>query len=236
MSSCGRASGSDSSAHRAPEKSTFVKLLKRQFDLDAGAHSSTGRTLRASRSIRCAAPSASWRRSRSCFTARSPENIAYGRPGARPAQIAEAARLAHAADFIDRLPLRYETLVGERGVKLSGGERQRVAIARAILAQTPILVLDEATSSLDSVAELHIRDAIETLTRGRTPRWSSPIACRPCGGSTASSFSIMAASSRTEAMTLAAAARGRRLSPPVRDADAGDAGDRRADVRRAGAA
>jgi ATP-binding cassette subfamily B protein len=92
----------------------------------------------------------------------------YGRPGAAPYEIAEAARLAHADIFIDRLADGYDTLVGERGVKLSGGERQRVAIARAILADAPILVLDEATSSLDSVSEFHIREAIEQLSAGRT--------------------------------------------------------------------
>ena len=79
------------------------------------------------------------------------ENIAYARPQASDAEIVRAARLAHAHGFIADLPDGYETLVGERGVKLSGGERQRVAIARAILADRPVLVLDEATSSLDSV-------------------------------------------------------------------------------------
>jgi ATP-binding cassette subfamily B protein len=85
-----------------------------------------------------------------------------------PGAIQKAASLAHADIFIDRLPKTYRTAVGERGVKLSGGERQRVAIARAILAATPILVLDEATSSLDSVSEALIRDAIAHLSAGRT--------------------------------------------------------------------
>ena len=91
-------------------------------------------------------------------------------PGPTPAtaQIEHAAMLAHAHGFIDRLPQGYATLVGERGVKLSGGERQRVAIARAILADRPILVLDEATSSLDSEAEQLIQDALEHLMAGRT--------------------------------------------------------------------
>ena len=78
------------------------------------------------------------------------ENIAYGRPGASMAAIEQAARLANAHEFILRLPKGYGTLVGERGVKLSGGERQRVALARAFLADAPVLILDEATSSLDS--------------------------------------------------------------------------------------
>jgi ATP-binding cassette, subfamily B, bacterial len=96
------------------------------------------------------------------------ENIAYGRPDATMAEIEAAARLAHADVFIERLPHRYATLVGERGVKLSGGERQRVALARAFLANAPILILDEATSSLDSESEALIQDAMHSLMRGRT--------------------------------------------------------------------
>ena len=96
------------------------------------------------------------------------ENIAYGRPGASQAEIEEAARQASAHDFICRLPKGYATMVGERGVKLSGGERQRVAIARAFLADAPILILDEATSSLDSESEVLIQQAMERLMVGRT--------------------------------------------------------------------
>jgi ATP-binding cassette subfamily B protein len=96
------------------------------------------------------------------------ENIAYGRPGASQEEIVNAARKAFADDFIRALPLGYDSLVGERGVKLSGGERQRVAIARAILADAPVLILDEATSSLDSISEHYIQMALEELMRGRT--------------------------------------------------------------------
>jgi ATP-binding cassette subfamily B protein len=96
------------------------------------------------------------------------DNIRVGRPGASDAAVREAARLAHAAEFIDALPDGYATLVGERGVKLSGGQRQRIAIARAILKDAPILVLDEATSSLDSESERLIQDALWTLMSGRT--------------------------------------------------------------------
>ncbi|HVG72782.1 MAG TPA: ABC transporter ATP-binding protein [Vicinamibacterales bacterium] len=96
------------------------------------------------------------------------DNIRVGHPGASDAAVREAARLAHAAEFIEALPNGYATLVGERGVKLSGGQRQRVAIARAILKDAPILVLDEATSSLDSESELLIQDALWTLMSRRT--------------------------------------------------------------------
>jgi subfamily B ATP-binding cassette protein MsbA len=96
------------------------------------------------------------------------ENIRYGRPDATLAQIKEVSRIAHADEFIEGFEKQYETVVGERGVKLSGGQRQRIAIARAILADPRILVLDEATSSLDSESEALIQDGLRSLRRGRT--------------------------------------------------------------------
>jgi ATP-binding cassette subfamily B protein len=96
------------------------------------------------------------------------ENISYARPDATADEIELAARRARAHDFIAKLPQGYRTLVGERGVKLSGGERQRVAIARAFLADAPILVLDEATSSLDVETEREVQAAMEELMVGRT--------------------------------------------------------------------
>ena len=96
------------------------------------------------------------------------ENIAYGKPGATKEDIEQSARIAHVDEFVDRFPEKYDTIVGERGVKLSGGQRQRVAIARAILADPRILLLDEATSSLDSESEAMIRDGLRSLRRGRT--------------------------------------------------------------------
>jgi len=96
------------------------------------------------------------------------ENIAYGKPDATQEEIEAVAQKAQAHDFISALPQEYDTLVGERGVKLSGGQRQRVAIARAMLKNSPILVLDEATSSLDSESEAAIQKALHILMEGKT--------------------------------------------------------------------
>jgi subfamily B ATP-binding cassette protein MsbA len=96
------------------------------------------------------------------------ENIAFAKPNATDEEIREVSRIAHCDEFIDQFPQQYDTIVGERGVKLSGGQRQRVAIARAILADPRILILDEATSSLDSESEAMIRDGLRSLRRGRT--------------------------------------------------------------------
>jgi ATP-binding cassette subfamily B protein len=96
------------------------------------------------------------------------ENIAYGRPGATEEEIRAAAERAHCHEFIARFPEGFDTLVGERGVKLSGGQRQRLAIARALLKDPAILILDEATSSLDSESEALIQRAFDALLEGRT--------------------------------------------------------------------
>ena len=96
------------------------------------------------------------------------ENIRFSRPHATAEEVQGVSRIAHCDEFIEKFPKKYETIVGERGVKLSGGQRQRVAIARAILADPRILILDEATSSLDSESEAMIQDGLRTLRRGRT--------------------------------------------------------------------
>ena len=96
------------------------------------------------------------------------ENIAYGRPEANRAEIIEAAKLANAHEFIEKMPEGYDTMVGERGVTLSGGQRQRIAIARAVIRNTPILILDEPTSGLDAASEQAVFEALERLMKGKT--------------------------------------------------------------------
>jgi ATP-binding cassette subfamily B protein len=154
--------------HSGSGKTSFIKLIQRLYDVTNGqvtidgqdvAHSSQ-RSLRAQIAIVQQEPI--------LFHRSLADNIAYARPDATQAEIEQAARLANAHDFIARLPKGYATLVGERGVKLSGGERQRVALARAFLADAPILILDEATSSLDSESEALIQQAMDRLMRGRT--------------------------------------------------------------------
>ncbi|TFL17044.1 ABC transporter ATP-binding protein [Jannaschia formosa] len=149
-------------------KTTFVKLIQRLHEVTGGAITLGGVDI-------ASVPLEELRRNVALvpqepilFHRSLAENIAYARPGATMDEVRAAAAKAGAAGFIERLEKGYATEVGERGVKLSGGERQRVAIARAFLSDAPVLVMDEATSSLDSEAEARVAEAAERLMRGRT--------------------------------------------------------------------
>ncbi len=149
-------------------KSTFVKLVQRLYDLQGGRILIDGQDIARVKQGSLRRAVAVVPQDPALFHRTIAENIGYARPDATLAEIELAARRARAHDFIAALPKGYDTLVGERGVKLSGGERQRVAIARAFLADAPILVLDEATSSLDVETEVQVQAATEELMAGRT--------------------------------------------------------------------
>lgn len=154
--------------HSGSGKTTFVKLIQRLYDIKAGAVRIDGQNIADVTQASLRGQIAIVQQEPILFHRTLAENISYGRPDASRREIEQAAKQASAHDFIMSLPKGYETMVGERGVKLSGGERQRVAIARAFLADAPVLILDEATSSLDSESEVQIQQAMERLMDGRT--------------------------------------------------------------------
>jgi ATP-binding cassette subfamily B protein len=154
--------------HSGSGKSTMVNLMCRFYDVSEGSISIDGVNIRS-------LPIAEYRRNIGLvlqepflFFGSIAENIAYGKPDATLAEIVAAARAAHAHEFILRLPHGYDSLVGERGQGLSGGERQRISIARALLIDPRILILDEATASVDTETEKEIQKALDNLVRGRT--------------------------------------------------------------------
>ncbi len=149
-------------------KSTTCSLLPRFYDVASGSITIDGQDVRG-------VTQASLRRSIGLvqqdvylFDGTIGENIAYGKPGATDAEVAQAARRANIADFIESLPDGYDTQVGERGTRLSGGQKQRVAIARVFLKNPPILIFDEATSALDNESERVVQESLAELARGRT--------------------------------------------------------------------
>lgn len=149
-------------------KSTIVKLLFRFFDIQAGKVLIDGQNIATVTQVSLRRALALVPQEPILFHRSLMDNIRYAAPRLSDEEVIKASKLAHCHEFIQSFPQGYETFVGERGVKLSGGERQRVAIARAILKNSPILVLDEATSSLDSESENYIQDALKQLMAGKT--------------------------------------------------------------------
>ena len=149
-------------------KSTLVSLLLRFIDVDQGRILIDGHDIRLIRQADLRRAIAYVPQEPLLFHRTIRENVCYGNPSATEKQIKQAIKQAEAADFIYQLPQGLETVVGERGVKLSGGQKQRIIIARAILRAAPILILDEATSSLDSKVEQHIQAALDNLMTGKT--------------------------------------------------------------------
>jgi ATP-binding cassette, subfamily B, heavy metal transporter len=154
--------------HSGSGKSTLARLLYRFYDVSAGQILINGRDIKGVRQASLRAAIGIVPQDTVLFNDTILYNIRYGRTEASDAEVIEAARAAHIHDFIDSLPGKYDTMVGERGLKLSGGEKQRVAIARALLKNPRILIFDEATSALDSRAEKAIQAELERISQGRT--------------------------------------------------------------------
>jgi ATP-binding cassette subfamily B protein len=154
--------------HSGSGKSTLARLLYRFYDVSGGAILVNGADVRHSRQASLRGAIGIVPQDTVLFNDTILYNIRYGRPDATDEEVFAAARAAHIHDFIESLPKKYETSVGERGLKLSGGEKQRVAIARALLKNPRILIFDEATSALDSRSEKAIQAELERIAQGRT--------------------------------------------------------------------
>lgn len=154
--------------HSGAGKSTFINLLCRFYDVDEGVITIDGVPIRDIEQTELRRQIGVVLQETFLFDGTIAENIAYSKPDAPPEEIMRAAKIANAHDFIVRLPDGYDTRVGERGHKLSGGEKQRVAIARAIIHDPRILILDEATASVDTETERQIQEALANLVKGRT--------------------------------------------------------------------
>ena len=154
--------------HSGAGKSTLVALLARLYDPQRGAIYIDGTDIKELKLQSLRSFIAIVSQEMILFNATVRDNIAYGKQKVSEAEIVDAAKKAYAYDFVDKFPKKFETIIGDRGLKLSGGEKQRIAIARAILKNAPILVLDEATSQLDSESENLVKEAFYNLMCGKT--------------------------------------------------------------------
>jgi ABC-type multidrug transport system fused ATPase/permease subunit len=154
--------------HTGSGKTTVASLVPRFYDVTAGGITIDGLDVRAAKLTSLRRAIGIVAQDPFLFSATVRENISFGRPDATDEQVQEAARLAQAAEFIDDLPDGYDTVIGERGITLSGGQRQRIAIARALILDPRILILDDATASVDATTEARIRLGLRAAMRGRT--------------------------------------------------------------------
>jgi ATP-binding cassette subfamily B protein len=154
--------------HTGSGKTTLASLIPRFYDVQAGRVTIDGADVRTLTLNSLRREIGAIAQDPFLFSASVRENLAFGRPGATDEEIVHAARLAQAHEFIERLPEGYDTVIGERGITLSGGQRQRVAIARALVVDPRVLILDDATASVDATTEAKIRLGLREAMKGRT--------------------------------------------------------------------